>query len=498
MLRKGSLQQFLAGIGRMDLAKAAQQAAAQPDPDIALDEFLEKLPTREVMGPRLDLVPRRLSLGRCKVGESRQYPLKILNQGIRLLHGKLQVEGGEWLSFSGSDNGSIPIKAGKQQQLTLQIDTFGLPAGQRYAAKLTVITNGGVVEVPVTMDLAPAPFPHPPLQGANNPRDLAAKMKPIPKQAAPLLENGTVQQWFAANGWSYPITGAPAKGIAAVQQFFEGLGLSKPPPLTLSSREVFLVCRAGQTVQGQVVLQTPVKKWVYARVESDRPWLTVLTPDVGGAQQAKIEFEVSGRELGNGRHEGHLTIVANGGQKLTVTVAAEVRTVRVPASQRVFRYALIGALAGLLLRLLASVPDLYARGLGSFGAWLLEPPEHYIQRFALVTAWLGVPLGGWLLWRRSGVRDVPAGMLVGLVTGLAASVTLASVLIVLDRLVWWVVPLRVAGMALVGWTVLGAAGGLILSALGSAGQALVSRVGQTLGTLARKLGLGGLAELLGE
>jgi hypothetical protein len=251
-------------------------------------------------------------------------------------------------------------------------------------------------------------------------------------------------------------------------------------------------------VQGQVVLQTPVKKWVYARVESDRPWLTVLTPDVGGAQQAKIEFEVSGRELGNSRHEGHLTIVANGGQKLTVTVAAEVRTVRVPASQRVFRYALIGALAGLLLRLLASVPDLYARGLGSFGAWLLEPPEHYIQRFALVTAWLGVPLGGWLLWRRSGVRDVPAGMLVGLVTGLAASVTLASVLIVLDRLVWWVVPLRVAGMALVGWTVLGAAGGLILSALGSAGQALVSRVGQTLGTLARKLGLGGLAELLGE
>jgi hypothetical protein len=247
-------------------------------------------------------------------------------------------------------------------------------------------------------------------------------------------------------------------------------------------------------------LQTPAKKWVYARVESDRPWLTVLTPDVGGAQQARIEFEASSRELESDcRYEGHLTLVANGGQKLTVTVWLEVQTVRTPASRQLVRLALTGALAGLLARLLLSLPDLYARGLASFGAWLPQPPpEHYIQRFALMTAWLGVPLGGWLLWRRSGSRDVAAGMLVGLVTGLAASVTLASLLVVLDGILWWVVPLPVAGMAIVGWTGLGAVLGLFLSVLGKVGTAISSWIGQTLGGMARKVGLPGLAELLGE
>src|SRR5262245_40690443 len=38
MLQQGGLRQFLAGIGRMDLAIAADRAAAQGDPDIALDE----------------------------------------------------------------------------------------------------------------------------------------------------------------------------------------------------------------------------------------------------------------------------------------------------------------------------------------------------------------------------------------------------------------------------------------------------------------------------
>jgi hypothetical protein len=499
MLRQGGLRQFLAGIGRVDLAKEAERAAAEPDSDIALDQFLAKLPTREAIGPRLDLVPRRLNLGKLRAGESRQYQVKILNQGARLLHGTLQVMGADWVTLGGSPNGTLPIKAGKQQVLTLQIDTFGLVAGQRYAAKLTLITNGGAVEVPITMELTATPFPHPPLQGAASPRELAAKMKEAPKQVGPLLESGEIQRWFAANGWRYPVQGAQAKGIAAVQQFFEGLGLSKPPQLAVSDYEVLMLCRPGQTVRGFVTLKTPAKKWVYARVESDSPWLTVLTPDVGGAQQARVEFEANARGLEGGRrHQGRLTILANGGQRFTVTVTADVRAVRTPLTDRLLRYAFLGALSGFLVRLLLSLPDLYARDLGSFGAWLDDLPAGYIKRFALVVAWVGVPLGGWLMFRRGGLRDVPAGLITGAMTGLAASVTFACVLRVLDALLGWILPFQGPLLAVAGWAVWGAAVGVAAALTGRAGRAVRLALSRPYAWLARHLGRSDLAERLAE
>ena len=71
-------------------------------------------------------------------------------------------------------------------------------------------------------------------------------MRANPKPAGPLLESGDVARWFAANGWSYPVAGTPAHGVAAVQQFFECMGLSKPPPLELSQSEFRLQCEAPE------------------------------------------------------------------------------------------------------------------------------------------------------------------------------------------------------------------------------------------------------------
>src|SRR5262249_15374481 len=147
-------------------------------------------------------------------------------------------------------------------------------------ARLTVITNGGVIEVPVRLEVGGAGFPRPPFQGAESPRALAEKMRAQPKAAVAILESGEVARWFKANGWTYPVGGQTAKGVAAVQQFFEAMGLSRPPVIQVNPEETRLTALYPEVVQGQVVLWTQAKKWVYADVDSDVPWLRITTPAV--------------------------------------------------------------------------------------------------------------------------------------------------------------------------------------------------------------------------
>src|SRR5262245_61827400 len=250
LLQQGVFGQFLAGAGRMDLAQAAQRAQTQPDPDMALDAFISGLPASTRGTPRLDLSPRRLMLGTVRAGETRQLRLTVMNQGKGLLKGTLTIDAGNtWLLLGdGTGNNACPLRTAREQQVLLIVHTRGLPAPQTYSTKLTVLTNGGNFEVPVRLDLAAHPFPQPPFQGVGSPREMAEKMRAHPKSAVPLLENGEIERWFGDNGWTYPVQGEPARGVAAVQQFFEGMGLSKPPPVQLSEDEVRLTGRHPETI----------------------------------------------------------------------------------------------------------------------------------------------------------------------------------------------------------------------------------------------------------
>jgi hypothetical protein len=460
LLRQGKFGHFLASIGRMDLVRAAQEVQAKAnDPDIALHDFINRLPAHQVAGPRLDLHPRRLILGTLKAGESCQVQLTVTNLGKGLLHGSIKVtEGGEWLHLpaegSAGGNGQCTLKTAREQQVTLRIVTTGLPAPQSYSARLAVITNGGIVDVPVRLDLTPQPFLKAPFQGATNPRALAERMRTNPQRAVPLLEGGEVKKWFGANGWTYPVAGKTAKGVAAVQQFFEGMGLSRPPPVQMADTAVHLVCQPGETAPGQIKLRTTAKKWVYAQADSDAVWLRVTTPNVSGPQEADIAFEADASLMDAGRlYEGNVLILANAGQKLSLRVRAEVRRPQVSLSQLVFRPVLVGALLGLVYRLfLAGPADLYARVLaatpnptvppGSLFAWTLSPLDEpgFIRHFVLLTWWLGALLGGLLLWRR-GDRwtDVFCGVIAGAGAGVAGSATFACLLPVINvipRLIW--------------------------------------------------------------
>jgi len=207
--------------------------------------------------------------------------------------------------------------------------------------------------LPARLDLAAHPFLRAPFQGVHTPREMAERMRSQPKAAVPLLESGEISRWFQANGWNYPVRGTPARGVAGVQQFFESMGLSKPPPLKLSKGEVFHTCKFPESARGQVALQTPAKKWVYGHIESDARWLKVLTPDISGPQQAQIGYEIDSRQTdSDGITEGHLTVFANGDQKLTLRALVQVEGRKPSVLRGALQPVVSCAVAFLLLRLL--------------------------------------------------------------------------------------------------------------------------------------------------
>jgi hypothetical protein len=267
LLRTGAFLRFLGRIGRADLARAAQDAQTQADLDLGLLSFVEQLPSSSGHAPRLDIYPRRLIVGPLRVGEQRPFELTILNQGKGLLQGKVKVAAGEqWLQVTDGADGQTAIKTSQEQVIKLRANTVGLKADQSYTAKLIVVSNGGVAEVPLRLDLKAAPFAKAPYQGAHSPRDMAERMRANPKPAVALLESGEISRWFQINGWAYPVVGGTAPGLAAVQQFFEGLGLSKYPTLTLSDARVHLPCKVPEKTAGQIILRAAEKRWVYVQV----------------------------------------------------------------------------------------------------------------------------------------------------------------------------------------------------------------------------------------
>jgi hypothetical protein len=530
LLRQGVFRTFLASAGRMDLAEAAQETKGQSDPDLALDAFLSRLPASVDQGPQLDLNPRRIILGTLHVGDAKQIRLSIINQGKGLLRGTLAVaEGISWLKL-GADkpNGECIIKTAREQQVTIRIDTRALTAPQKYSAKLTVITNGGIVEVPVRLDLAVHPFPKPPFQGVGTPREMAEKMRIQPKPAVPLLESGEVARWFAINGWTYPVIGPTAKGIAAVQQFFEGMGLSKPPNVQLVEPEIQIRCLYGETGHGELRLRTDAKKWVYARAESSASWLRLVDQNVSGPQQTVLAFDVDSDALEpNQQHRAQVSIVTNAAQKLTASVQVEVQKLAEPLRQRVFRPVVVGAVAAVLLRLFLAIPaDLYARVLaapahsqpaaGSFGTWLQTPfaTPGSVKHFVMVTWWVGAVLGGIVLWKRGRhLADALCGIMCGSMAGLVGSATLASLMPAADypaRALWGLVGAKAGISGTIGsvwlwsaawivlvslsWAPLGVIFGAVLNSTGQAGTEFLARIGFYLSWLLRCCGLRRMAD----
>ncbi len=334
MLCDGHLEAFLAGQGRTDLARAARAAAKAPDKERGLDEFLNHLPF-QLPPAKLRAEPTAIDLGIVRVGEDRRLELVLRNKGKRLLYGE-GVCGTPWLSFS--DELPQPSKMFQfMDRVVVPVYILGRNLRAYHKPQESEIrfdSSGGTMTIMVRVQVPVQPFPSGLLAGALSPRELAKKAKDAPKEAAALIENGAVAGWYEANGWTYPVLGPRATGVAAVQQLFEALGLVKPPRVEISEDAVRLTGRPGQKVEHTVAVITDENRTVVAHGTSDQLWLEVGRPIFRG-RNAFLPLTVAAVPERPGETlAAILSITANGGQHFAVPVAlAVVGTRTVPRKE---------------------------------------------------------------------------------------------------------------------------------------------------------------------
>src|SRR5262245_14348969 len=329
LLQQGFLGSFFGGLGRADLALAADEARSFPDHDRGLDQLLAKLPTDTLDEPKLRANPATVSLGVLSIGEDRQFELHLENRGMRLLYGKVSVEDCHWLML-----GDAP---GAPQKLFQVFHEMAVPVhvvGKRLRAnhkpqegKLSIESNGGEpVTIAVRVEVPVKPYPGTSvLAGARSPRQVAEKAKEKAREAAVLFENGDVAAWYKSNGWTYPVQGPSASGLGAVQQFFEALGLTPPPRVQIRDREVtFQGNVRDSNLRHTLEIFTDEKKPIYAHGVSDQPWLEVSRAKLNG-RVAQVTLTVPSVPDRPGETlKARVKIQSNGNQKFVVPVTLHI------------------------------------------------------------------------------------------------------------------------------------------------------------------------------
>jgi hypothetical protein len=322
LLQQGYLQSFLGTLGRADLALAAREAARFPDKDRGLDQLLTKLPSHVLDAPKLRVEPLEVSLGTMQPGQERQLQLHLHNQGMRLLYGTIASEDCPWLALG--DAQASPQKVFQfDSEMIIPVHVRGkqLRAGNKpLEGKLLVESNGGTAVVVVRVEVPVKPFPDGVLAGAKSPRQIAEKAKAHPKEAAVLFEKGAVADWYKENGWTYPVQGPAASGLGAVQQFFEALGLTPPPRVTISERSVGLRGDPGQSLRHVLRMESQERRPVYAHGTSNQPWLEVGRPNLNG-RHASISLSIPSVPNKPGETlNAKVLVQANGNQRFVVPI----------------------------------------------------------------------------------------------------------------------------------------------------------------------------------
>jgi hypothetical protein len=338
LLQKGYLESFLAAQGRTDLAAAANAAcqgregrgdpaltvrAAAADRERGLDDFLGRLPGSALRPARLGVEPAQIDLGALRLGEDRRCELVLHNSGLRLLHGAASVADCPWLSLGDGPvlNRKLFQFFGPRHVLPLLVLGRSLRAYNKpQEAEILLETNGGAATVLVRVDVPVRPFPDGVLAGALSPRQLAEKARAMPREASALVESGAVARWYQDNGWDYPVAGPTAVGTAALQQFFEALGLAKPPRVELSEDAVRLRARPGEKVEHVLAAVTQENRSVVAHAVSDQPWLRI-DPTVFRGRSAFLPLVVAEAPARPGETlQASVAVTANGNQRFVVPV----------------------------------------------------------------------------------------------------------------------------------------------------------------------------------
>jgi hypothetical protein len=161
-----------------------------------------------------------------------------------------------------------------------------------------------------------------PFAGSKTPRQWAKTARKRTREASSALDSGAVRRWYRENGWTYPIQGPSAHGLAGLQQFFEALGLTKPPRVHVSETLVHLRGTPGACLTHEIVLETDEPRIVYGWGQSSASWL-MPGPVRDQGDHAVLPFDVvvpDGAEALDAR----LTIRVNGNRQFVIEVRVEV------------------------------------------------------------------------------------------------------------------------------------------------------------------------------
>jgi hypothetical protein len=325
LLKDGYLESFLGGLDRVDLALAAKEAARFPDPERGLDQLLATLPSSVLTDPKLRVEPLEVNLGLLEGNEPRNFTLELENQGMRLLYGTA-ISDSVWLTLgSGTGANEKHFHFTHDVKIPTHIRPDLVRAGNKpIEGRITFESNGGSLTVTVRAQKPVKPFPAGPLGGAKTPRQVAEKAQANPKEVAPLFDSGEVSRWYASNGWTYPVKTPAASGPAAIQQFFEALGVTKPPKVDISHREFHLKGKPGDKVPLTFEVSSQEKRPVFAHVTSSVPWLEVSKARFNG-RTATINMSVPTVPNKPGATlTGELTVLSNGNQRFRVPVRLDV------------------------------------------------------------------------------------------------------------------------------------------------------------------------------
>ncbi len=331
-LLNGTWESFFSSLGRPDLAVLAMQSAKEPDPDLGLCRLLEGLPAdAEALRPaQLSLPSTEENLGTLVPGKDHKIQLVIENQGMLVLRGSVMTDC-DWLVFSDSQGNATQKLFQTRDSYHLSVTVAGhkLRAGPKpLDGQIIIDTNGGREIVVVCATVPVRPFPRGEiignvLAGARSPRELAVKAKLHPNEAAVQFEQGMVKAWYESNGWTYPIQGTQARGKGALMQFFEALGLVKPPRLEIDTARIDCQGEVGERLTKQVVLRTEEARPVYADAQSDQRWIKVLpAKSQGKSVTIPLRIEIPSRP-GETLH-ATVTCQGNGQQRFVVPVTLTV------------------------------------------------------------------------------------------------------------------------------------------------------------------------------
>jgi hypothetical protein len=324
LLQKGRFQQFFNGMGRKDLAQIAQEAAASPDRDRGLDQLLARLPSVSLSPAKLEVQPKLTNLGTLKVGENSLLELTLENQGSRLIFGSISSNC-NWLNESETGEAKL-FQFRDSATITIQVKGQHLRAGNKpLEGNLFIESNAGTFNLKVIAHVPIQAFPEGCLAGARSPRELAAKAKKDSRAAGALFECGAVARWYLANGWTYPVPGPASNGMAAVQQFFEALGLSKPPKVFITQPHLHLQGPPGARLTRQIQVRSEEQRPVYASATSTAGWC-VVKPGLalGNAVTLPVEIVVP-QEAGQIVH-ALIRVTSNGLQRFDIPVQLTVET----------------------------------------------------------------------------------------------------------------------------------------------------------------------------